>query len=111
PLASRLLPTATTTPTTAPPSLHDALPIYRQSNASPIVFNFFLQEHNAAYSAGIAPWQKTPEERDLPCSYAYIFTYASNAACFQPDRKSTRLNSSHVSISYAVFCLKKKSTD
>ena len=56
----------------------------RQSNASPIVFNFFLQEHNAAYSAGIAPWQKTPEERDLPCSYAYIFTYASNAACFQP---------------------------
>src|SRR5699024_12451252 len=31
---------------------------------------------------------------------------------FRPglDRKSTRLNSSHVSISYAVFCLKKKST-
>src|SRR5437868_8127381 len=28
-----------------------------------------------------------------------------------PDRKSTRLNSSHVSISYAVFCLKKKMTD
>src|SRR5699024_12197314 len=27
-----------------------------------------------------------------------------------PDRKSTRLNSSHVSISYAVFCLKKKMT-
>src|SRR3989442_8731961 len=26
-----------------------------------------------------------------------------------PDRKSTRLNSSHVRISYAVFCLKKKS--
>src|SRR5207249_12265964 len=26
----------------------------------------------------------------------------------QRDRKSTRLNSSHVSISYAVFCLKKK---
>src|SRR5699024_11558933 len=33
-------------------------------------------------------------------------------SCIQPttlpDRKSTRLNSSHVSISYAVFCLKKK---
>src|SRR5437899_5933249 len=28
-----------------------------------------------------------------------------------PDRKSTRLNSSHLGISYAVFCLKKKSTD
>src|SRR5437870_6671740 len=27
---------------------------------------------------------------------------------YQGDRKSTRLNSSHVAISYAVFCLKKK---
>src|SRR3712207_8121772 len=27
------------------------------------------------------------------------------------DRKSTRLNSSHANISYAVFCLKKKTTD
>src|SRR3712207_9066710 len=26
----------------------------------------------------------------------------------EPDRKSTRLNSSHANISYAVFCLKKK---
>src|SRR5438309_8818216 len=30
------------------------------------------------------------------------------ARCRRPDRKSTRLNSSHSSISYAVFCLKKK---
>src|SRR5207249_6362503 len=30
---------------------------------------------------------------------------------FLVDRKSTRLNSSHVSISYAVFCLKKKIND
>src|SRR5690348_17436002 len=29
----------------------------------------------------------------------------------QTDRKSTRLNSSHPSISYAVFCLKKKTTN
>src|SRR2546430_8232117 len=28
--------------------------------------------------------------------------------CHRPDRKSTRLNSSHSQISYAVFCLKKK---
>src|SRR5258707_1929100 len=28
-----------------------------------------------------------------------------------PDRKSTRLNSSHANISYAVFCLKKKKAD
>src|SRR5699024_12002411 len=31
-----------------------------------------------------------------------------NPTTFRGDRKSTRLNSSHVSISYAVFCLKKK---
>src|SRR3712207_6972494 len=31
--------------------------------------------------------------------------------CSLQDRKSTRLNSSHANISYAVFCLKKKNTD
>src|SRR2546421_9389754 len=31
-----------------------------------------------------------------------------NRAFFEADRKSTRLNSSHDQISYAVFCLKKK---
>src|SRR5690242_21305805 len=35
---------------------------------------------------------------------------ASAAASPATDRKSTRLNSSHMSISYAVFCLKKKKT-
>ena len=34
--------------------------------------------------------------------------WASRAAGWMRDRKSTRLNSSHVVISYAVFCLKKK---
>src|SRR5207249_11911506 len=33
---------------------------------------------------------------------------ALSSGIHNPDRKSTRLNSSHVSISYAVFCLKKK---
>src|SRR5207302_10655711 len=33
---------------------------------------------------------------------------AERYALAHPDRKSTRLNSSHVKISYAVFCLKKK---
>src|SRR3712207_9003529 len=33
-----------------------------------------------------------------------------NAHFSFPDRKSTRLNSSHANISYAVFCLKKKKT-
>src|SRR3712207_7252876 len=30
--------------------------------------------------------------------------------CYLADRKSTRLNSSHANISYAVFCLKKKNS-
>src|SRR5438477_5320616 len=33
---------------------------------------------------------------------------AHDAGALSVDRKSTRLNSSHMSISYAVFCLKKK---
>src|SRR5438874_3985311 len=38
--------------------------------------------------------------------------FASPAAfTYGKDRKSTRLNSSHVEISYAVFCLKKKKTN
>src|SRR2546429_3613688 len=36
---------------------------------------------------------------------------SSEAASERRDRKSTRLNSSHGYISYAVFCLKKKNTD
>src|SRR3712207_7451177 len=41
----------------------------------------------------------------LPAAYAWqdaVFPYV------RKDRKSTRLNSSHANISYAVFCLKKK---
>src|SRR5947209_11559945 len=35
----------------------------------------------------------------------------SHVPAFAIDRKSTRLNSSHANISYAVFCLKKKKTN
>src|SRR5689334_24864076 len=38
----------------------------------------------------------------------YTFTAAHLLSRWLLDRKSTRLNSSHSSISYAVFCLKKK---
>src|SRR5690349_22470944 len=38
----------------------------------------------------------------------YALRNASVKARIEKDRKSTRLNSSHVEISYAVFCLKKK---
>src|SRR5699024_12841517 len=37
-----------------------------------------------------------------------IMSEADGFGAITTDRKSTRLNSSHVSISYAVFCLKKK---
>src|SRR5438874_7727738 len=37
-----------------------------------------------------------------------VIINAPHPAVFARDRKSTRLNSSHVEISYAVFCLKKK---
>ena len=36
--------------------------------------------------------------------------YLQAEGFFKADRKSTRLNSSHITISYAVFCLKKKSS-
>src|SRR5207248_9734179 len=39
---------------------------------------------------------------------AYFAAFALDAVSEQSDRKSTRLNSSHRTISYAVFCLKKK---
>src|SRR5437667_6616612 len=35
-------------------------------------------------------------------------TYVGRTPRLRSDRKSTRLNSSHITISYAVFCLKKK---
>src|SRR5256885_11857253 len=41
---------------------------------------------------------------EIPSTESWVYL-----ACWMPrDRKSTRLNSSHLVISYAVFCLKKK---
>src|SRR2546430_10323247 len=45
--------------------------------------------------------------RDLSLRRRHQFE-AGRAVVARPDRKSTRLNSSHSQISYAVFCLKKK---
>src|SRR5690606_39730449 len=47
----------------------------------------------------------------LSASSAALRVFSRASACsgtIPRDRKSTRLNSSHVKISYAVFCLKKK---
>src|SRR2546430_8565431 len=44
----------------------------------------------------------------MPSRSSHARSSSSNASSNRPDRKSTRLNSSHSQISYAVFCLKKK---
>src|SRR3712207_7410945 len=41
-------------------------------------------------------------------TYVFIFSLFGSGDVGNKDRKSTRLNSSHANISYAVFCLKKK---
>src|SRR5205085_9711239 len=64
-------------------SLHDALPIY---------FDAVLVLQDAAY----------------PHRCGHLVLDRADALAREIDRKSTRLNSSHSQISYAVFCLKKK---
>src|ERR1039458_10404925 len=45
----------------------------------------------------------------VPTSFQDLYSSLNNYLdSFNTDRKSTRLNSSHLGISYAVFCLKKK---
>src|SRR6266536_4678236 len=46
--------------------------------------------------------------RSRPCAPECSERSAKHGGCARRDRKSTRLNSSHEWISYAVFCLKKK---
>src|SRR5690242_21486164 len=68
-------------------SLHDALPIWIKAE---IV--------------------KAPDGQPKANLWASIGPDRDGGIVLSGDRKSTRLNSSHMSISYAVFCLKKKKT-
>src|SRR3712207_7467537 len=52
--------------------------------------------------SGSDPSLPSDSEREMPSLEATLRN--------ETDRKSTRLNSSHANISYAVFCLKKKNT-
>src|SRR5690625_5869926 len=52
-----------------------------------------------------AAWRIAMEKTDQPTS---LVLTRQKLPTITKDRKSTRLNSSHVAISYAVFCLKKK---
>src|SRR5690606_41242944 len=76
-------------------SLHDALPIYVTELFNQLGITISIDENlmDAATVLGA-------------CGIAYALRFIRAAT--QGDRKSTRLNSSHVKISYAVFCLKKK---
>src|SRR5256885_9692042 len=58
-------------------------------------------------------WSSDVCSSDLASRYAFAWGRSlcgSTDAWVCTDRKSTRLNSSHLVISYAVFCLKKKNT-
>src|SRR5690606_41473542 len=82
-------------------SLHDALPIYRRFWILGCVFALL------AVAAGAFGAHALRDR--LPQSLLSIYETAARYQMYHAlDRKSTRLNSSHVKISYAVFCLKKK---
>src|SRR5690242_21064157 len=76
-------------------SLHDALPIYR------------CERYTAAFHDRLSTIMSTSHEAELHSPAGRTRRRGGVPEC-RPDRKSTRLNSSHMSISYAVFCLKKK---
>src|SRR3712207_9150622 len=84
-------------------SLHDALPIFLHMRDSRLESKRFIRTRDARCFPRLrVQWTGS-------CETAPI----RGLRCEQPrcrDRKSTRLNSSHANISYAVFCLKKKKT-
>src|SRR5207253_9094491 len=67
--------------------------------------------YNSDVLTGTAPGVSSNGQSGLRYDPTFTATAANpepDAQQYDPDRKSTRLNSSHVAISYAVFCLKKK---
>src|SRR2546430_13333730 len=80
-------------------SLHDALPISRESPATVCV-----EVSNRGRAGGSA---RTGKRRAIGRRNPRQLQTRRHVSPSR-DRKSTRLNSSHSQISYAVFCLKKK---
>src|SRR5690606_41611316 len=78
-------------------SLHDALPISRYGYA------LLLTSRKLAGNVLLAVAQSYGSQRSARSLAPFLLGHFAIE-----DRKSTRLNSSHVKISYAVFCLKKK---
>src|SRR5690606_42056070 len=77
-----------------------ALQVVAVFNAVPTPGNYTLSLHDALPILQPAPGQREDAEHDE--------AHVRDGRVRDQDRKSTRLNSSHVKISYAVFCLKKK---
>src|SRR5690606_41582172 len=94
----------TTTTASYTLSLHDALPIlWENTFQADLGLDLSFLKERLTFTADV--YEKSTYDlllyADLPPSLGYRRTYKNI------DRKSTRLNSSHVKISYAVFCLKK----
>src|SRR5207253_10247063 len=97
---------------TAPPtteiytlSLHDALPILTGSG---FISSGTLAGGISARSS-LPVYSRRHGERRVPSPFQPLARVPRKFdGTRRSDRKSTRLNSSHVAISYAVFCLKKK---
>src|SRR5690606_39589456 len=90
-------------------SLHDALPIsqpvkYRPPSRSKLT-PAQVREIRARWAAGGVTQAQLAEEYGVHLKH---MQHIVRGRAWKGDRKSTRLNSSHVKISYAVFCLKKK---
>src|SRR5690606_41654227 len=91
-----------------PLSLHDALPILLAQADARVLFSSLLPASAVAAVVVIGLYALVARfvwKRDIG-----EITIGALSAGQVKDRKSTRLNSSHVKNSYAVFCLKKKIT-
>src|SRR5262245_64210485 len=91
-------------------SLHDALPTSARQHVETSSTARFKPHSRFLHHAETGSGQRS-SPRDCcttihaPCS-ARPAMIAATMTSGHPDRKSTRLNSSHLGISYAVFCLK-----
>src|SRR5690349_22649581 len=89
-----------------PLSLHDALPILQQADHSGACTKVLLI--GSECFDGLTRSSKQDIVKQYRIMHAHRMKLMRNGKHDMEDRKSTRLNSSHVEISYAVFCLKKK---
>src|SRR5690606_41648335 len=101
---------ASATPEIYPLSLHDALPIFGREGAALDVEGRAQRLHDRLGGHGDLeqPLLLDEDDREFIATDARHRVVCAHEARQPGDRKSTRLNSSHVKISYAVFCLKKK---